>query len=147
LPTVVNIFEQYSAPNLSNGSPSIISSDSLIRVINKWDDGSLLHLIPSRLELSWTLKNPTEKAHLLPRFISTISESYDIIIIDCPPTESILTTAAYRSSRFIFVPVRPEFLATIGLPLLARSISEFQQVHQDQVRCKRPGKDTWVVRF
>jgi chromosome partitioning protein len=51
---------------------------------------------------------------------------------DCAPTESILTLAAYRSSRYLFVPVRPEFLATIGLPLLARSLEEFKLLHQNQ---------------
>lgn len=55
-----------------------------------------------------------------------------MILIDCAPTESILTTAAYRSSRFVVVPVKPEFLATIGLPLLARSLEEFKLMHQDQ---------------
>jgi len=43
-----------------------------------------------------------------------------------------LTLAAYRSSRYLFVPVRPEFLATIGLPMLARSLEEFKLLHQDQ---------------
>jgi chromosome partitioning protein len=32
----------------------------------------------------------------------------------------------------VVVPVRPEFLATIGLPLLARSLEEFKLMHQDQ---------------
>lgn len=80
--------------------------------------------MPSRLELSWTLKNPTNKSHLLPKFISEVGSDYDLILIDCPPTESILTTAAYLSSRWVVVPVKPEFLATIGLPLLARSLNE-----------------------
>lgn len=80
----------------------------------------------------WTLKNPTEKAHLLPQFLAKISSNYDLIFIDSAPTESILTTAAYRSSRFLVVPVKPEFLATIGLPLLARSLEEFTLMHQDQ---------------
>ena len=98
----------------------------MIYRLHEWDDNSLLHLLPSRLELAWTLKNPTEKAHLLPRFLAQVSESYDLILIDCAPTESILTTAAYLSSGYILVPVKPEFLAAIGLPLLARSLDEFR---------------------
>src|SRR5262249_48640112 len=46
--------------------------------------------------------------------------------------ESILTTAAYLSSRFVVVPVKPEFLATIGLPLLARSLAEHRASRGDQ---------------
>ncbi|WP_027441323.1 ParA family protein [Ponticaulis koreensis] len=131
-PTVVEVFEQFSAPNLSGGSAKPLIAENIVHHLHAWDDDSLLDLVPARLELAWTLKNPTEKAQLLPQFLSKISHKYDLILIDCPPTESILTTAAYRSSRFVTVPVRPEFLATIGLPLLARSLDEFRLMHQDQ---------------
>ncbi|AVF42315.1 chromosome partitioning protein [Pandoraea apista] len=130
--TVVDIFEQFSAPKQSKGAPTQLDPDKVIHRLHSWDDGSALDLIPSRLELAWTLKNPTEKAHLLPQFLAKVSENYDLILIDCAPTESILTAAAYRSSRYVVVPVRPEFLATIGLPLLARSLEEFKMMHQNQ---------------
>jgi chromosome partitioning protein len=32
----------------------------------------------------------------------------------------------------VFVPVKPEFLATVGLPLLARSLKEFALMHENQ---------------
>lgn len=130
--TVVEVFEQFSSPKAGSGSPTPLNPDDVIHHLHAWDDDSLLDLVPARLELAWTLKNPTEKAHLLPQFLSKVSQNYDLILIDCPPTESILTTAAYRSSRYVAVPVRPEFLATIGLPLLARSLDEFKLMHQDQ---------------
>lgn len=130
--TIVDIFEQFSSPTSSTGAPTLVGPNDVITTLHEWHDGSLLHLVPSRLELAWTLKNPTEKAQLLPQFISKVQDKYDLVMIDCAPTESILTLAAYRSSRFVFVPVRPEFLATIGLPLLARSLEEFRLMHQDQ---------------
>lgn len=124
--TVVEIFEQYSAPDRKTGSPVVINPDEMIHEFKDWNDDSCIHLVASSLELAWTLKNPTEKASLLPQFIAKIADRYDLILIDCAPTESILTTAAYLSSRYFFVPVKPEFLATIGLPLLARSVNEFK---------------------
>lgn len=130
--TIVEVFEQFAAPKLKKGAPTLISPEQVIHPLYEWPDGSLLHLVPSRLELAWTLKNPTEKALLLPQFLARIGDQYDLVVIDCAPTESILTAAAYRSSRYIFVPVKPEFLATIGLPLLARSLDEFRLMHQDQ---------------
>jgi chromosome partitioning protein len=131
-PTVVEIFEQFSPPKASNPSPSPIKSTKVIQSLHEWNDGSSLSLIPSRLELAWTLKNPTEKAHLLPKFLSKVSKDFDLVIIDCAPTESILTTAAYMSSRYVVVPVKPEFLATIGLPLLERSLREYRISREDQ---------------
>lgn len=130
--TVVDIFEQFSAPSTITGAPTLVEPNKVIHKLKRWNDGSLLDLIPSRLELSWTLKNPTEKAQLLPQFLSKVQDQYDLILIDCAPTESILTVAAYKSSRYVFVPVRPEFLATIGLPLLARSLNEFKLLNQNQ---------------
>lgn len=124
--TVVNILEQFSPPMHGRLSPGSVSPTSVIQEVRSWNDGSRIHLIPSRLELSWTLKNPTSKDHLLARFLAEHAEDYDLIIIDCAPTESILTLSAYRASRFVLVPVKPEFLAAIGLPLLARSINEFE---------------------
>ena len=130
--TIYEVFEQFSAPSAASGAPTLIDANEVLVKLRHWDDGSCLHLVPSRLELAWTLRNPTEKAQLLPLFIAKIQDDYDLIMIDCAPTESILTNAAYRASRHVFVPVKPEFLATIGLPLLERSLREFRLMHQDQ---------------
>lgn len=130
-PTVVEIFEQFSAPTRARPSPRLVDPSLVIHRLREWSDGSLLHLIPSRLELASTLKNRTDVAHLLPGFLAQVSNSYDLILIDCAPTESVLTTAAYLSSRYIIVPVKPEFLAAIGLPLLARSLNEFRVARND----------------
>lgn len=122
--TVFNIFQQFSTPQ-----PLLVTPENTITRIEKWADGSSLDLIPSCLELSWVLKNPTEKSHLLSQFIDNVVHDYDLIVIDCAPTESILTTAAYLVSQYIFVPVKPEFLATIGLPMFAQSIKNHKRAY------------------
>ncbi len=123
--TIVNILEQFTPSFQGSGSPTPLSASSVITQVRKNPDGSGIDLIPSRLELAWTLKNPTSKDHLLAKFLADYAQGYDLIIIDCAPTESILTVSAYRASRYVLIPVKPEFLAAIGLPLLARSIKEF----------------------
>ena len=77
---------------------------------------------PSQLELSFSLRNPIGKEMRLVRLVKSIEEDYDVVLIDCAPTESMLTTAAYLSSDWILVPVKPNYLSTIGLPLLASSM-------------------------
>lgn len=124
-PTIVNILEQFTPAFHGSGSPTPAAGTGSIVPVREWGDGSLIHLVPSRLELAWTLKNPTSKDHLLAKFIADHGQQYDLVIIDCAPTESILTVAAYKSSRYILIPVKPEFLAAIGLPLLVRSIQDF----------------------
>lgn len=123
--TIVNILEQFTPAFSGSSTPTPVSPTDVITPIRHWPDGSLIDLIPSRLELAWTLKNPTSKDHLLAKFLADNAQNYDLVIIDCAPTESILTVSAYRASRYILVPVKPEFLAAIGLPLLVRSINDF----------------------
>ncbi len=130
-PTIVQLFEQYFPPTEDNPSPQPLDINQIILKKQGYWSKSTLDFIPSRLELSHTLKNPTGKERKLARALSKISSDYDLILIDCAPTESILTEAAYHASRHVLVPVKPEFLATIGLPLLARSIKEFTYENAD----------------
>ena len=129
-PTVWDIFEQYSRTP-SGGSPPPLDLDSTVHNVQRFSGGSRIDLIPSRLELSYTLRNPAQKETLLQRSIERLESQYDLVLLDCPPTESMLTTAAYLTSDYILVPVRPEFLSSIGLPLLVRSMEDFQQQHSN----------------
>jgi chromosome partitioning protein len=131
--TVADIFEQFTPTGTTSNSPKKLSPSDVIYNRVAYKDGSLLHLVPSRLELSWTLRNPTGKETLLARFVAKVEDKYDLILIDCSPTDSILTDAAYHCSRYILVPIRAEFLASIGFPLLDRSIKAFQMRHEDKV--------------
>jgi chromosome partitioning protein len=77
------------------------------------------------------LKNPHGKERRLAKALAQVSTEYDLVLIDCAPTESVLTDGAYFASRYIVVPIKPEFMATIGLPLLARSLQEFRLENED----------------
>ncbi|MFZ3588899.1 ParA family protein [Bacillus sp. DJP31] len=114
-------------------------SDDVIRTVDEWTDGSLIHLVPSRVELSKTLKNPTTKEHKLRRFLSEYKHQYDLILIDCPPTDSILSVASYLASDNLIIPVKLEKLAIIGLPLLASSIEEFNHDNAGENEIKVAG--------
>lgn len=130
-PTVWDIFEQQSrAPGLRSTSRTL--TDSIQRIIN-FTGGGYVDLIPSQLELSFTLKNPSQKEHLLSNFIADVEGNYDLILVDCAPTESVLTTAAYLTADNILIPVKPEFLSTIGLPLIRQSLSDFARSYRKTV--------------
>lgn len=129
-PTVWDILEQFTAVPGRPSAP-LNPSDAVVRVFSYHSRG-LIDLMPSRLELAQTLRNPTGKEQLLKQAIEQLEKSYDLIVIDCAPTESILTTAAYMAADYLLVPVRPEFLSTIGLPLLERSLNEFASRYADE---------------
>lgn len=90
-------------------------------------NGAYLDLIPSDLELAWIVRDGYGKTDLLDNYIThrVGKDKYDLILIDCPPTDSTLTDAAYSASDWLLIPVRPEFLPAIGLPLIDRSLRKF----------------------
>ena len=124
-PTIWDIFEQNT--RVPGRPRAKVDTNAAVRKIIDYQDGSCVHLIPSRLELAFSLKHPGHKDALLARAVSEIEPDYDLILFDCPPTESILTNAAYLASDQLLIPVKPEYLSSIGLGLLATSIAEFRR--------------------
>jgi chromosome partitioning protein len=124
-PTVWDIFEQGTRTPI--GKASISDPRTAIHKYRSFHDGGCIHLIPSRLELALSLKSPSHKERHLSRLINEVESDYDLILIDCAPTESVLTIAAYLSSDWLLVPVKPEYLSTIGLPLLVNSMQDFKE--------------------
>ncbi|WP_184512548.1 ParA family protein [Tardiphaga robiniae] len=100
--------------------------------VAEWQDGSSLDLIPSSLELAWTTFNASNRAHILAKYLEEVRSDYDLILIDCAPTESVLSTAAYHAADYVFVPVKLEFLSTLGLPLLLKSMKEFGSINGEE---------------
>ncbi|GGH79921.1 cellulose biosynthesis protein BcsQ [Pullulanibacillus pueri] len=91
-PTMKDLFEEYTS--LSRFQ----LRDEFIYGVRTEQDAKL-DLIPSSLKLSKILKNPRGKEHALNNFLAMVKDNYDVIFIDCPPTESMFTTASYRASQ------------------------------------------------
>lgn len=90
------------------------------------DPNISLDLIPSRIELHDTLRNPSQKEYLLNKFLEKYASEYDYILIDCPPTPSVLTLSAFAASKHIIIPVTPDYYSTIGLPQFLGTLKFFK---------------------
>ena len=124
-PSVVEVFKGYRPPG-SAPSPTPLDASEVARTIGRGRDGEL-RIVPSRFDFSDNLRDASRADdQALARFIADSFHDIDIVLIDCAPTESVLTRAAYHASRYILVPVRPEYFATIGFPLLHRSLEDFR---------------------
>lgn len=134
-PTMWDLFEQNT--RIPGQSLKTFDPHAAIIPFREYRDGGSLDLIPSRLELALSLRNPAQKEWLLDKSLTQLKADYDIVIIDCPPTESILTLAAYLTSDHLLVPVKPEYLSAIGLPLLRQSLGDFRR--------ENPGRDLNVA--
>lgn len=125
-PSVVELFKGIAPPTHDTPSPTPLDVDDVI-VGNTQLGGRTLELIPSRFDFSDQLIDATRSdQRVLANVIATRFQDRDLVLIDCAPTESILTRIAYQASRYILVPVRPEYFATIGFPLLKDSLDDFK---------------------
>jgi chromosome partitioning protein len=81
-----------------------------------------LDLIPSSLKLINFETNKRGVENLLKKFLIEKCGHYDFIVIDCPPTLSLLTLSAYLASEYYLIPIKPDYLSSLGLPLLERGL-------------------------
>lgn len=132
-PSIVELFNGYRSPTPNSASPSSLDVADVVSDYSPKRGGDNLQIIPSRFDFSNHLVDslkPDER--VLARLIASDFQEKDLIIIDCAPTESIFTRAAYHASRYILVPIRPEYFATIGFPLLNDSLDDFKRKNRGQ---------------
>jgi chromosome partitioning protein len=117
-PSIVEVFSGYIPPTTKAAAAKSLPPNATFEIIAQTNERSL-QLIPSRFDFSDNLLGAVRPdPRTLARYLTSNFQHKDLIIIDCSPTESILTTAAYHASGKVLVPVKPEYFATIGFPLL-----------------------------
>lgn len=92
-------------------------------IINECID--YLDLVPSDVELAGAeveLIGKAESNFILKKALNKVREQYDYIIIDCPPSLSILTLNALSASDTVLVPIQCEYFALEGLSQLMYTI-------------------------
>jgi chromosome partitioning protein len=52
------------------------------------------------------------------------NQSYDVVLIDCPPNFNIVTKTAIVASDYLLVPAKPDYLSTLGIEQLQRHVKE-----------------------
>ena len=52
------------------------------------------------------------------------TDEYDVVLIDCPPNFNIVTKNAIVASDKILVPAKPDYLSTLGINYLHRSVQK-----------------------
>ncbi|MCM1467472.1 MAG: AAA family ATPase [Alistipes sp.] len=84
-----------------------------------------LDLIPSDVNLAGAeidLIGIENREYILKNQIEKIKDNYDFIIIDCPPSLTMLTVNAMTAADTILVPIQCEYYALEGLSQLIHSI-------------------------
>ena len=89
-----------------------------------------LKVLPSRVELigfDIEMMAQPNRESALKRLIAPLENCFDYILIDCPPSLSLLTVNAMTAANALLIPLQCEFYALEGLSQL---IQTFQRIRQ-----------------
>jgi chromosome partitioning protein len=118
-----------SGLSVTNHSPSIyevlIGQENINDVIiNSFMP--YLDILPSNINLVGAeieMVDMAEREKLMGKAISQIRDSYDYIVIDCPPSLGLLTLNSLTASDSVLIPVQCEYFALEGLGQLLNTIN------------------------
>jgi chromosome partitioning protein len=88
-----------------------------------------MDLVGAELELITT----EGRERYLADLVDTVRDSYDYILIDCPPSLGILTLNALVASDSVVVPMQAEYFAMEGLSALINTIRQIQQSYNPRL--------------
>ncbi len=89
-----------------------------------------LSIIPSNVDLAGAeieLVSVKNREYLLKGKLKEIKESYDFILIDCPPSLGLLTLNAFAAADSVIIPIQCEYYALEGLGQLTKTVSTIKQ--------------------
>ncbi|MBF0102647.1 MAG: ParA family protein [Desulfobacterales bacterium] len=89
-----------------------------------------LHVIPSRMELigfEVEMMSTPSRETLLKNLLTDLLDHYDYIILDCPPSLSLLTLNAMTAANSVLIPLQSEFYALEGLGQLIQTVKRIKR--------------------
>ena len=98
-----------------------------------------LYIAPSNLELSIAelqLVSMMARESILKKALDKVKDNYDIILIDCPPSLSLLTVNALVASNEVIVPTATDYLSYKGLELLVDTINNVKENLNEDLKIK-----------
>ncbi len=84
-----------------------------------------LKIVPSNIDLvasELELVSKTNREQTLKNILADIQDSFDYIIIDCPPSLGLLTINALTASESVLIPMQCEYFALEGLAQLINTV-------------------------
>mgnify|MGYP001050439171 CR=1 FL=1 len=92
-------------------------------------DIDTLKIIPSRVELigfEVEMMSTPKREMVLKKLLAQLADSFEYIIIDCPPSLSLLTVNALTAADFMLIPLQCEFYALEGLGQLLQTMKRIK---------------------
>ena len=114
----------------------IIEDQELVQVIRE-TPFSHLYVAPSSIDLIGAeielVNIPGREARLKER-LTKVAESYDYIIIDCPPSLGLLTVNSLNAAGSVLIPIQCEYYALEGLSQLLNTIKRIKRAFNPHLK-------------
>lgn len=107
----------------------LVNNVPVVNVIKSTEIGNL-ELVPATIQLAGAeieLVSSMSREKKLKKALKTIVNSYDYILIDCPPSLGLLTLNALTASDGVLIPIQCEYYALEGLGQLMNTIQLVQK--------------------
>ncbi|MEI8200515.1 MAG: ParA family protein [Eubacteriales bacterium] len=104
----------------------MLVNDTPIKEVIQSTNRENIDMCPTNINLAGAeveLVSAMSRETILKRAVDTISENYDFILIDCPPSLGLLTLNALAASTDVIVPIQGEYYALEGLTQLIDTIN------------------------
>lgn len=124
--TGVGIDKTNLAHTLYHGMIGESSADEIVQA----SEIAGLKLIPARVELigfEVEMISHESRETVLKKFLSACDDAYDYIVIDCPPSLSLLTVNAMTAADSLLIPLQCEFYALEGLSQLLQTMKRIKK--------------------
>lgn len=95
---------------------------------------SNLDILPSSMDLAAAeleLASMEHRESVLKRALVPLRETYDYILIDCPPSLGIITTNALCAADALLVPIQCEYYALEGLSQLMNTVRRIKRQYNE----------------
>ena len=122
--------ENYGVPTAYEMMKGIASAKDTIQHISNYD------VIPANIMLAGAEQelSSTGKEHRLRESIEPITDEYDFIIIDTPPSLGVLTVNAFTAASGILIPTTAGIFAATGISQLSSTVQSVQKYCNPSVR-------------
>lgn len=100
----------------------VVTKEEVEECLLKLGDVDVLPSNSRLAEIDYRLMNAYRREFILNDIISVVEDMYDYIIIDCPPSLSLIVTNALVASNHVLIPVEAHFLSFESLKVMLGTI-------------------------
>jgi len=105
---------------------NLLLQESSVEQVVCYSETGQFDVLPSNGDLTAAeveLLNVADKEFVLSKILNSVRNQYDFILIDCPPSLSMLTVNAMAAADGVIIPIQCEYYALEGLSALMNTIA------------------------